>query len=137
MGVTIRQALAHDRETVVMLWEACGLTRSWNDPRADFDLALETATSAVLLAEQGAAICGSVMVGFDGHRGWVYYLAAAPEHRRMGIGRRLMQAAEEWLKAAGSPKIQLMVRGDNQAARGFYAALGYELQDVVTIGRRL
>jgi ribosomal protein S18 acetylase RimI-like enzyme len=137
MGVAIRQALSGDREAAVMLWEACGLTRPWNDPRADFDLALATATSAILLAEQGAVICGSVMVGFDGHRGWVYYLAAAPEHRRMGIGRRLMQAAEEWLKAAGSPKIQLMVRGDNQAARGFYAALGYELQDVVTIGRRL
>lgn len=120
-----------------MLWEACGLTRPWNDPRADFDLALASATSAVLLAEQGPVICGSVMVGFDGHRGWVYYLAAAAECRRTGIGRRLMQAAEEWLKAAGSPKIQLMVRGDNQAARGFYAALGYELQDVVTIGRRL
>lgn len=122
---------------MVALWEAAGLTRPWNDPRADFDLALATATSAVLLTEQDGAIIGSVMVGFDGHRGWVYYLATSPESRLQGIGRRLMRAAEEWLSAIGSPKIQLMVRGDNTAARGFYDALGYELQDVVTIGKRL
>lgn len=122
---------------MVALWEAAGLTRPWNDPRADFDLALATATSAVLLAEQEGAIIGSVMVGFDGHRGWVYFLASASESRLQGIGRRLMCAAEEWLAAIGSPKIQLMVRGDNAAARGFYDALGYELQDVVTIGKRL
>lgn len=77
------------------------------------------------------------MVGFDGHRGWVYYLAVAPEKRGFGIGRMLMLEAEQWLKAIGCPKIQLMVRGDNNVARGFYAALGYDLQDVVTLGRRL
>lgn len=137
MGVSIRDALSQDREAVVALWEAAGLTRPWNDPRADFDLALATATSAVLLAERDGAVCGSVMVGFDGHRGWVYYLAAAPDHRREGIGRSLMLAAEAWLAAIGSPKIQLMVRSDNQEARGFYEALGYALQDVVTIGKRL
>jgi ribosomal protein S18 acetylase RimI-like enzyme len=135
--VILRAALPSDREAVVALWEAAGLTRPWNDPRADFDLALATPTSAVLLAEQDGVIGGSVMVGFDGHRGWVYYLAAASDHRRKGIGRQLMSAAEEWLAGMGSPKIQLMVRGDNQAARGFYDALGYEVQDVVTIGKRL
>lgn len=137
MGVSLRAARPSDREPVVALWEAAGLTRPWNDPRADFDLALATPTSAVLLAEQDGVISGSVMVGFDGHRGWVYYLATAPESRQQGIGRRLMHAAEEWLTGLGSPKIQLMVRGDNTAARGFYDALGYELQDVVTIGKRL
>ena len=133
----LRAARPSDREAVVALWEAAGLTRPWNDPRADFDLALATATSTVLLAEQDGAIIGSVMAGFDGHRGWVYYLAAAPESRLQGIGRRLMPAAEEWLTGKGSPKIQLMVRGVNTAARVFYDALGYELQDVVTIGKRL
>lgn len=137
MGVTLRDALPDDREAVVALWDAAGLTRPWNDPRADFDLALATATSAVLVAERDGALCGSIMVGFDGHRGWVYYLAAAPDQRRTGIGTQLMHAAEEWLKRAGSPKIQLMVRGDNQQARGFYEALGYAVQDVVTIGKRL
>lgn len=133
----VRAATAADRETTVALWEAAGPTRPWNDPRADFDLALATATSSVLLAEQDGAVCGSVMTGFDGHRGWVYYLATAPAHRKQGVGRRLMAAAEAWLANIGSPKIQLMVRGDNLAARGFYDAIGYELQDVVTIGKRL
>lgn len=135
-AVTLRAAGPDDRDAVITLWEAAGLTRPWNDPRADFDLALATATSAILLAECTGTICGSVMVGFDGHRGWVYYLATAPERWGQGVGRLLMQAAEDWLKALGSPKIQLMVRGDNHAARGFYDAIGYELQDVVTIGKR-
>ena len=137
MGVTLRPARPDDREAVVALWEEAGLTRPWNDPRADFDLALATTSSAILLAEHDGALAGSVMVGFDGHRGWVYYLASAPSLRRQGIGRALMQAAEEWLSVAASPKIQLMVRGDNVAARGFYDALGFELQDVVTLGKRL
>lgn len=137
MGIKLREAIPDDCEAVVALWEAAGLTRPWNDPRADFDLALATTTSAVLLAERADMICGSVMVGFDGHRGWVYYLAAAPDRQREGIGRTLMLAAEDWLRTAGSPKIQLMVRGDNEEARGFYAALGYAVQDVVTIGKRL
>lgn len=135
--MTIRPAEPEDRASAVALWEAAGLTRPWNDPRADFDLALATSSSAILLAERDGDLCGTVMVGFDGHRGWVYYLASAADRRGTGIGRRLMAAAEAWLTARGSPKIQLMVRSDNQAARGFYDALGYELQDVVTIGKRL
>lgn len=133
----LRAAEPSDREAVVALWEAAGLTRPWNDPRADFDLALQGPSSAVLLAHDGDGPIGSVMVGFDGHRGWVYYLASAPDRRGEGIGSEMMRAAEDWLKARGCPKIQLMVRGDNHAARGFYSAIGYELQDVVTIGRRL
>lgn len=136
MGVIIRAATPGDRENAVALWGAAGLTRPWNDARADFDLALKTETSTILLAEQAGTICGSVMVGFDGHRGWVYYLATAPDHRGQGIGRLLMRAAEDWLKSLCSPKIQLMVRDDNHAARGFYSAIGYELQDVVTLGKR-
>ena len=136
MGISIRAATAADREITVALWEAAGLTRPWNDPRGDFDLALATPTSTILLAEADVGLVGSVMVGFDGHRGWVYYLATAPERRGQGVGRALMTAAEDWLKAQGSPQIHLMVRGDNAAARGFYDALGYELQDVVTIGKR-
>lgn len=119
------------------LWEEAGLTRPWNDPRADFDLALANATSAILLARDGDALAGSAMVGFDGHRGWVYYLASDPRRRRKGIGRLLMRAAEDWLKHKECPKIQLMVRNDNSDAKGFYAAIGYDVQDVVTIGRRL
>ena len=122
---------------MVALWQAAGLTRPWNDPHADFDLAVANPTSAILLARDDAELLGSVMTGFDGHRGWVYYLAVDPARRGQGIGRELMIAAEDWLRGHGCPKIQLMVRSGNVEAKGFYAALGYEVQDVATIGRRL
>ncbi|MCB2085155.1 MAG: GNAT family acetyltransferase [Sphingomonadaceae bacterium] len=137
MGVVVSSATAADREAVVELWQQTGLTRPWNDPGKDFDLAAANVTSTILIAVDDDDLVGAVMVGFDGHRGWVYYLACAPDRQGGGIGRALMGAAEDWLKTVGSPKVQLMVRGDNEAARGFYDALGYELQDVVTIGRRL
>lgn len=137
MGISVEPAGAGDREAVVALWQAAGLTRPWNDPRADFDLALGGPASDILLARHDGALCGAVMVGFDGHRGWVYYLGVDPARRSKGAGRALMAASEQWLLARGCPKVQLMVRGDNAQARGFYDALGYEVQDVVTIGRRL
>ncbi|RYD84603.1 MAG: GNAT family N-acetyltransferase, partial [Sphingomonadales bacterium] len=80
---------------------------------------------------------GSAIAGFDGHRGWVYYLAVSPDARRGGLGRALMAAAEDWLRERGAPKIQLMVRGSNADALGFYEALGFERQDVVVLGRFL
>lgn len=132
---SIRQAGAEDRDAVVALWRACGLTRPWNDPEADFDLAMNSEASTVLVS--GVPVTGSVMVGFDGHRGWIYYLAVDPERRRSGLGRALMQAAEAWLVRLGAPKIQLMVRSDNAEAMGFYAALGLETQTVTVLGRRL
>lgn len=144
MQPAITVATAADAAAVIALWQACGLTRPWNDPAADFVLALATPTATILLArgaDDGTADCaallGTVMVGFDGHRGWVYYLSVAPSSRGLGTGRRLMAAAEDWLRAAGSPKIQLMVRGDNSGAIAFYQSLGYATQDVVTMGRRL
>jgi ribosomal protein S18 acetylase RimI-like enzyme len=133
---TPREAVPADAAAVVALWEASGLTRPWNDPHADFARALDGATSTILVTGQGP-LSGSVMVGFDGHRGWVYYLAVAPDHRRHGLGRTLMHAAEAWLRARGAPKIQLMVRDDNHAALGFYEALGLERQKVVTLGKFL
>jgi ribosomal protein S18 acetylase RimI-like enzyme len=128
---------AADIPALVALWEASGLTRPWNDPRADARLALDGPTSAILGSWDEGALVGSIMVGFDGHRGWVYYLAVAPEHRRRGLGRALMEAAEAWLRERGAPKIQLMVREGNDAALGFYDALGLERQGVVTLGKFL
>jgi ribosomal protein S18 acetylase RimI-like enzyme len=133
----IGQATPADAEAVIALWRACGLTRPWNDPVADFGRALGTQTAAVLMVRQGTGIAASVMVGFDGHRGWVYYLAVAPERRREGLGGKLMAAAEAWLRARGCPKLQLMVRDDNAEALGFYEALGLARQPVVTLGRVL
>src|SRR6188508_1336989 len=93
-----------DKEDVIALWNACGLTRPWNDPAADFARAIGGSDSAVLLLREGDALAASVMVGFDGHRGWIYYLAVAPERRRAGLGRTMMEAAEAWLRARGAPK---------------------------------
>ena len=137
MGVQIVEAQAADREEVVALWHAVGLTRPWNDPLADFDLACRGEASAILLARDGNALVGTAMIGFDGHRGWVYYLGIPEERHGEGIARQLMSVCEQWLVARGCPKIQLMVRGDNRAALGFYDTLGYASQDVVTLGKRL
>ena len=133
----IAAATHADAAAVIALWEACGLTRPWNDPASDFRRAVEGSTSAVLLARDGGAPVGSVMVGDDGHRGWVYYLAVAPDRRREGLGRRLMAAAEGWLRERGAPKLQLMVRGMNEEALDFYRALGLQPQAVVTLGKFL
>lgn len=137
MGITVEPASHADRDAVIGLWRAANLTRPWNDPGADFDLALENPTSTILVARQQGALVGSVMTGFDGHRGWVYYLASDPERPLRGIGKALMKAAEQWLRGLDCPRIRLMVRTDNLAARGFYTAIGYEDQDVVTLGRTL
>ena len=133
----IAEASIADAEDIIALWHAYGLVRPWNDPMTDFRLALESGSSTVLIARASQGLDGSVMVGFDGHRGWVYYLAVAEAQRGTGLGRGLMAAAEEWLRARGCPKIQLMVRTGNHAAIGFYQALGLELQEVVTLGRFL
>jgi ribosomal protein S18 acetylase RimI-like enzyme len=133
----IRHIRGGEDEAVIALWTACGLTRPWNDPVTDLNLAKDGATSTVLVAADETGISGTVMVGFDGHRGWVYYLAVDPERRGSGLGRSLMAAAQDWLTNKGAPKLQLMVRADNEAALGFYQRLGLERQDVIVLGRRL
>lgn len=133
----IREAGPADAQAVIGLWRAAGLTRPWNDPATDYRLSMENPASAVLLAEVAGAPAATIMVGYDGHRGWVYYLGVAPAFQRQGHGRALMRAAEDWLTARDCPKIMLMVRSDNLATKAFYAALGYEAQAVETLGRRL
>ena len=137
MADNICVATLDDVAAVIALWERAGLTRPWNDAESDFRLAVEGSTSDVLLLHIDSELVATVMVGFDGHRGWVYYLGVDPDHRRKGLGRALMLAAEQWLAKRNAPKIQLMVRDDNAPAIGFYKALGYEVQPVVTLGRRL
>lgn len=124
------------REDAVALWHDAGLTRPWNDPVADLSRALDGPSSTVLAVVDDGLV-GTAMVGHDGHRGWVYYLAVTPSARRSGVGRALMSACERWLADRGVPKIQLMVRSDNQAALGFYERLGYPHVDVTVLGRRL
>ena len=114
-----------DVATVVDLWTRCGLTRPWNDPVADIRLARASGHGEVLVARRDGALVGAVMVGHDGHRGAVYYLAADPALRRAGIGRALVEACEDWCRARGVPKINLLVRAENAAVLAFYAALGF------------
>ena len=122
------------------MWQACGLTRPWNPPAADIAFLRASGHGEILLAEDapGAGeIVGSVMVGHDGHRGWVYYLAVTPTYQQRGLGRRLMAAAEEWLIARGVRKCELMIRSSNEAAAGFYGKLGYDREPVLVMSRWL
>lgn len=138
MPVTdIRPLTEPERDAATALWEAAGLTRPWNDAGADFDRALPGPQSAVLGAFDGERLVGTVMVGHDGHRGWVYYLAVDPGARLGGVGRGLMAAAEDWLIERRVPKLNLMVRHENTAALGFYDQLGYADGEVTVLGKFL
>lgn len=134
----IAQLDESDEADAVALWQQTGLTRPWNSPEADFRRAVLGASSAVLGLRDGQGmLLGTAMVGDDGHRGWVYYLAVAQPARHSGLGRSLMGAAEAWLMARGCPKVQFMVRTDNRTVRDFYDHLGYAEQECLVMGRRL
>lgn len=133
----IRAFALPDTDAVVDLWEACGLVRPWNDPRADIALKLTEQPELFLVGELDGVVIATVMVGFDGHRGWVYYLAVAPEHQRQSHGRALMAEAERLLKDRGCVKLNLQVRSDNEQVLGFYRGLGYGEEQVVSLGKRI
>lgn len=126
-----------DIPEVIALWQRCGSTRPWNDPAADIALARKEVNSTILLGRNGGALVASVLVGHDGHRGWVYYVTADPGHRFKGFGRAIMSAAEDWLRARGIPKLQLMVRKDNTKVHAFYRSIGYYNQETVTFAKWL
>jgi ribosomal protein S18 acetylase RimI-like enzyme len=121
----IRNMKDRDTDQVIALWHASGVSRPWNDPARDIAFARRGAHSTVLVAELGGKVVASAMVGEDGHRGWVHYVAADPAHQGTGLGRMMMDAAEQWLRARGVWKVQLLVRADNAAVRQFYEHLGY------------
>jgi ribosomal protein S18 acetylase RimI-like enzyme len=136
-AVEIGELSAAEIEAAVALWQECGLIRSWNDPRADIRLALAGPSSTVIAARADARLAATVMVGWDGHRGWIYYLAVARDLRRLGIGARMVKAAEDWLAARDAPKLNLLVRAENDAVLGFYESLGYRRSDTVLLQRVL
>lgn len=135
--MTIRNAIESDRDRVIHLWESAGLTRPWNDPIADFDRAINGVTSEVFVYEKDYEIVGTVMCGYDGHRGWLYYLAVAPGHQKIGIGSSLVAHAESWLASIGAPKVLLMVRTSNAGVHDFYKNSGYKLEETSTFGKFL
>ncbi len=137
-GALLISSLADaDVPAVIALWQRCSLTRPWNDPAADIAFARRGANATILIGRANGALVASAMVGHDGHRGWVYYVAVEPTERRQDFGRAIMDAAENWLRAQGVEKVQLMVRPDNTQVRAFYDKLGYATQERVVYAKWL
>ena len=137
--LTVRSYAPADFEKVVALWEACELTRPWNDPASDIEFCVGSENSILLVGVAGgeSKIVATAMVGHDGHRGWIYYVAVAPEHQEKGAGREIMAHAEGWLAQRGVPKAMLMIRETNGKVIGFYERLGYAVEERVVMARWL
>jgi ribosomal protein S18 acetylase RimI-like enzyme len=135
--INIRYFEERDRDEVIVLWKACGLVVPWNDPAKDIGRKLAFQKDLFLVAVENGAPVGTVMAGYDGHRGWINYLAVAPDRRNRGLGRALMEEAENRLRALGCPKICLQVRRTNAGVVEFYGKLGFIEDDVLSMGKRL
>jgi ribosomal protein S18 acetylase RimI-like enzyme len=133
----IRAYAAADEAALVALWRDCGLIKPWNDPHKDILRKLRVQPDLLLVALADGAIVGSAMAGYEGHRGWINYLAVAPSQRRRGLGRELMREAERRLLALGCPKINLQIRSDNRDVIAFYERIGYAVDPLVSMGKRL
>jgi GNAT superfamily N-acetyltransferase len=135
MSLTFRPIADGDIDGVVDLWERCGLLVPHNDPRRDIESARRASDAEVLVADVLGKVVASVMVGYDGHRGWIYYVAVDPGRRRASMGRRVMEAAEAWMKARGVPKAELLIRDTNVQVRDFYAKLGWNEEPRVVMSK--
>ena len=133
----IRPYQPGDEFAVVALWHECGLIRPQNDPHKDIARKMKVSPELFLVADIHGRIVGTVMAGYEGHRGWINYLAVNPALQRGGLGRRLMDDAERLLQAAGCPKINLQVRSDNAEVIAFYRRLGFREDKVLSFGKRL
>ena len=133
----IRPFELDDEPAVIDLWEKCGLTRPWNDPKKDVQRKLRVQAETFLVGVVDGAVVATAMAGYDGHRGWINYLAVAPEHRRRGYGRAIVTEAERRLREAGCPKINVQVRSSNASAIEFYRAVGFAVDEVLSMGKRL
>ena len=136
-ALTVADIADADVGLVIALWRDCGLTRPWNDPAADIALARRDPNSTVLIGRHDGAIVATAMVGHDGHRGWVYYVATDPKLRAKGYGRAIMNAAEDWLRTAGIPKLQLLVRPENSGVAAFYQSIGFGEQKILFFSKWL
>jgi ribosomal protein S18 acetylase RimI-like enzyme len=138
-AMRIRPFRLADEDAVVELWNRCELTRPWNDPHKDIARKMKVNPEMFLVGEIDGKIVASVMVGYEGHRGAINYLAVDPDYRRRGLGRVLMGEAERLLKEAGCPKINLFVRSSNASVIAFYQSLGYAVMsnEAIGLGKRL
>jgi len=135
--IRIRSFQWADEQAVVELWQRCGLVRPWNDPHRDIARKMSTQGELFLVGLLGDVIVATVMAGYDGHRGWINYLAVDPSHRKLGYGKQLMHEAERLLRVMECPKINLQVRAGNADALEFYRRIGFAVDDVVSMGKRL
>lgn len=133
----IRVFRASDEPQVIQLWQACGLVVPRNVPHLDIARKLAFQPDLFFVAERDDEIIGTAMAGYEGHRGWVNYLAVAPPFQRDGLGRQLMEFVEERLAALGCAKLNLQVRSSNPGVIAFYERLGYRVDEVVSLGKRL
>lgn len=133
----IRSFRPEDEPSVVALWKRCDLVRPWNDPHRDICRKLKVNPEWFLVGLVEGGIVATVMAGYEGHRDWLNYLAVAPEFQRRGLAREIVAKAEQLLRKAGCPKINLQIRASNQAVIEFYRRLGYSVDDVVSMGKRL
>jgi len=137
MPIEIRPYESSYERQVVQLWTDCGLVVPWNNPHRDIQRKLDAQPELFLVGCLAGKIIATVMAGYDGHRGWINYLAVHPDHQHTGIGRRMMDEAEIRLRTTGCPKINLQVRRTNVKVIEFYKKIGYKLDDVVSFGKRL
>jgi ribosomal protein S18 acetylase RimI-like enzyme len=135
--VDIRSFRDADEPAVVRLWERCGLLRPWNDPSKDIARKMRVQPELFLVGTIDDAVVASVMAGYDGHRGWINYLAVDPTRRRQGLGAALMAEAEHRLRRLGCAKINLQIRRDNPDVIAFYQGLGFKEDAVLSLGKRL
>ena len=135
--MTIRPYTPADEAAVVALWQACELTRPWNDPHKDIARKLAWQPELFLVVALDGGVVASAMFGYEGHRGWVNYLAVLPQHQGQGLARALMARGEALLTAAGCPKLNLQIRSSNSRVSAFYNHIGYGQDDVVSMGKRL
>ncbi|MGD9142707.1 MAG: GNAT family acetyltransferase [Dehalococcoidia bacterium] len=122
---------------VIELWEKCELTRPWNNPGLDIERKIKVNPELFLVGLIEGKVVASAMGGYEGHRGWVNYLAVDPERRRQGLGRKMMDVIEERLSEIGCPKINIQVRDDNTEALNFYSKIGYNTEEIISLGKRL
>ncbi|MEG3080505.1 GNAT family acetyltransferase [Halomonas sp. 5021] len=133
----IRAFKSANRSAVIELWQACGLTRPWNDPDKDISRKLNVQPELFFIGEVDGKVIASAMAGYDGHRGSVFYLAVSPDYQHRGYGKLMMHRIEDALEAMGCPKLNIVVRSSNEKVLEFYDHLGYAADDVVILGKRL
>ena len=135
--IKIRPFDIEDQAAVIELWRACALVVPWNDPVKDIARKLKVGADLFLIGESRGEIVATVMGGYEGHRGWINYLAVSPQHQRKGYGKEIMEFVEQRIQLKGCPKINLQIRGANTQATAFYQAIGYDIENAIGLGKRL